>query len=405
VHVERLGKAYRLYARPLDRLREWVLRRPLHEEFWALRDVELRVEPGEAVGVIGENGAGKSTLLGVLTGTTAPTTGRVAVHGTIAAILELGAGFHPEFTGRHNARMHAAMFGITGADVDARVADVVAFSELGHFIDQPVRTYSAGMYLRLAFALAVGIDPDVLVIDEALAVGDQHFQTKCVDRIAQFRARGKTIVFCSHNMYQVKKLCDRALWLRAGRPAALGAVDEVIDGYLEYSRQRDESAPALAIATDRETSVLRLVRVTVEDGGGHAPEVVHTGDPLTIRVWIERASQSDVVPGVGIALVRNDGLVCYCVSTEMDGIEMDRAPDGTFTTALHIPELPLLGGGYYVNVATTNNRGALLAYDVIERASPFRVRNPSDEYGVVRLQHRWLAVHEVGAMPGVIAGT
>jgi lipopolysaccharide transport system ATP-binding protein len=356
------------------------------------------------VGVIGENGAGKSTLLGVLTGTTTPTTGRVAVQGTIAAILELGAGFHPEFSGRHNARMHAAMFGITGADVDARVADVVAFSELGHFIDQPVRTYSAGMYLRLAFALAVGIDPDVLVIDEALAVGDQHFQTKCVDRIAQFRGRGKTIVFCSHNMYQVKKLCDRALWLRGGRPAALGAVDEVIDGYLEYSRQRDESAPAVATATDREASVLRLVRVSVEDRAGHAPEVVQTGDALTIRVWIERASRSDVVPGVGIALVRNDGLVCYCVSTEMDGIEMDRAPDGTFTTALHIPELPLLGGGYYVNVATTNNRSALLAYDVIERVSPFRVRNPSDEYGVVRLQHRWLATREAGGIPGATAG-
>jgi len=129
---------------------------------------------------------------------------------------------------------------------------------------------------------------------------------------------------------------------------------------------------------------------TVEDGAGRPPEVVRTGDPLTIRVWIARAQHSDVVPGVGIALVRNDGLVCYCVSTEMDGIEMDRAPDGTFTTALHVPELPLLGGGYYVNVATTNNRGALLAYDVRERVSPFRVRNPSDEYGVVRLQHRWL---------------
>jgi len=390
VHVERLGKAYRLYARPLDRLREWVVRRPLHEEFWALRDVDLVVAAGEAVGVIGENGAGKSTLLGLLTGTTMPSAGRIVVQGTIAAILELGAGFHPEFTGRHNARMHAAMFGITGAEVDTRVADVVAFSELGHFIDQPVRTYSAGMYLRLAFALAVGIDPDVLVIDEALAVGDQHFQTKCIDRIAQFRARGKTIVFCSHNMYQVKKLCDRALWLRGGRPAALGAVDEVIDEYLEYSRMRDESLPAVASAAEREASVLRLVRVAVEDGAGRPPEVVRTGDPLTIRVWIARAPHSDVVPGVGIALVRNDGLVCYCVSTEMDGIEMDRAPDGTFTTALHVPELPLLGGGYYVNVATTNNRGALLAYDVRERVSPFRVRNPSDEYGVVRLQHRWL---------------
>jgi len=389
VRAEGLGKAYRLYARPVDRVREWIVRRPLHERFWALRDVSLTVGAGEAVGVIGENGAGKSTLLALLTGTTTPTAGRLAVRGTVSAILELGAGFHPEFTGRHNARMYAAMFGVTGGDVEERVAEVITFSELGHFIDQPVRTYSAGMYLRLAFALAVGVDPDVLVIDEALAVGDQHFQTKCVDRITQFRTRGRTIVFCSHNMYQVKKLCDRALWLRGGRPAAVGAVDEVIDAYLEYSRMRDESEPAPR-GEPSSASVLRLIGVAAEDGAGRVPDVLCTGDPLTIRVWVERAPESDVAPGVGVALVRNDGLVCYCVSTEMDGVEMDRAADGTFTTALHIPELPLLGGGYYVNVAATNNRGALLAYDVLERVSPFRVRNPSDEYGVVRMPHSWI---------------
>src|SRR6185436_3982893 len=172
---------------------------------------------------------------------------------------------------RHNARLHAALFGIAGEDAERRLADAIAFSELGAFIDQPVRTYSSGMYVRLAFALAGGVDPDVLVIDEALAVGDQHFQTKCVDRITEFRERGKTILFCSHAMYQVKKLCDRALWLRHGRVAAQGSVDEVIDAYLEYTRMRDQEEATLHASTGRDPALLRLVDVTLEGGDGEEP--------------------------------------------------------------------------------------------------------------------------------------
>jgi len=266
VRAEGLGKVYRLYERPVDRVLEWVSGRSRHREFWALRELDLAVAAGEAIGVVGENGAGKSTLLGLLTGTTVPTTGKVSVDGTLAAILELGAGFHPEFSGRHNARVHAALFGIGGADAERRIEDAIAFSELGSFIDQPVRTYSSGMYVRLAFALAVGVDPDVLVIDEALAVGDQHFQTKCIDRITGFRESGKTILFCSHNMYQVKKLCDRALWLRQGRVAALGAVDEVIDAYLEYTREREQQETERQAPVASQSAVLRLVDVTLEGG-------------------------------------------------------------------------------------------------------------------------------------------
>ncbi len=388
VSAENLGKAYRLYGRPADRALEWVLRRPRHREFWALRELDLEVRAGESIGIIGENGAGKSTLLALLTGTTRPTTGRLAVHGRLAAILELGAGFHPEFSGRHNARMHAALFGYGGGEAEERIEAAIAFSELGSFIDQPVRTYSSGMYVRLAFSLAVSVDPDVLVIDEALAVGDQHFQTKCVDRITEFRERGKTILFCSHAMYQVKKLCDRALWLRHGRTAALGSVDEVIDGYLEYTRLRDQEEPTRQAATGRDPAMLRLVDVALEGGDGDA--TWQSGAPLSVRVVLERRTDAALEPGVGIAFVRNDGLVCYCVSTEMDGITMERHADGTFRAVLHVPHLPLLGGGYYLNVATIDNRSALLIYDVQERRCPFRVRNPSDEFGVMRMDHAWL---------------
>ncbi len=389
VRAENLGKAYRMYARPLDRALEWLVRRPRHQEFWALRDLDLEVRAGESIGVIGENGAGKSTLLALLTGTTQPTTGRVSVHGTLAAILELGAGFHPEFSGRHNARMHAALFGIAGDEADRRIEEAITFSELGGFIDQPVRTYSSGMYVRLAFALAVSVDPDVLIIDEALAVGDQHFQTKCVGRITEFRDRGKTILFCSHATYQVKKLCDRALWLRHGRVAALGAVDEVIDAYLEYTRIRDDEQTTAHSAAGRDPALLRLADVVIEGGEGGDPPTWQSGMPFTVRVVIERGRDAELEPGVGIAFVRNDGLVCYCVSTEMDGVTMERRSDGTFHAVLHVPRLPLLGGGYYLNVATIDNHSALLIYDVQERRCPFRVRNPSDEFGVMRMDHAW----------------
>ncbi len=391
IAAQGLGKAYRIYARPVDRLWEWTQRRPRHGEFWALRDLVLSLHAGEALGVIGANGAGKSTLLALLTGTTQPTTGWVRVRGPIGAILELGAGMHPEFTGRVNARMYASIFGATDEGVDIRVRDAIAFSELGDFIDRPVRTYSSGMYVRLAFALAVTVDPNVLVIDEALAVGDQHFQSKCVARILGFRGAGKTIVFCSHNMYQVKKLCDRAIWLRDGRVAASGEVDAVVDAYLDYSRTRDHEQEAEGVEAREAATVVRVRRVLLEDRLGRPVDCLTTGDPLTVRVWVERAPGSSVVPGIAIAIVRNDGLVCYCVSTEMDGVQMQLQSDGGFAAALHIPALPLLGGSFYVNVATTDNRDALLAYDVWERVHPFQVRNPSDEYGLMRLDHRWLA--------------
>lgn len=389
IRAENLGKAYRMYARPADRALEWILRRPRHREFWALRELDLDVRAGESIGVIGENGAGKSTLLALLTGTTQPTTGSVAVRGKLTAILELGAGFHPEFSGRHNARLHAALFGLTGDAAERRIEEAIAFSELGGFVDQPVRTYSSGMYVRLAFALAVSVDPEVLIIDEALAVGDQHFQTKCVERITEFRERGKTILFCSHTMYQVKKLCDRAIWLRRGRVEAMGAVDEVIDGYLEYTRVRDQEEAAPQAAAGKDPALLRVVDVALEGGDGGTPPTWQSGMPLTVRVVVERGGGTAIEPGVGIAFVRNDGLVCYCVSTEMDGVPMERRADGRFEAVLHVPALPLLGGGYYVNVATTENRSALVVYDVRERCCAFRVRSLSDEYGVMRMSHRW----------------
>ncbi len=339
VSAENLGKAYRLYARPIDRAMEWLSGRQRHQQFWALRELDLEVMAGESIGIIGENGAGKSTLLALLTGTTRPTTGQVSVHGTLAAILELGAGFHPEFSGRHNARMHAALFGITGPEADRRIEEAIAFSELGGFIDQPVRTYSSGMYVRLAFALAVSVDPEVLVIDEALAVGDQHFQTKCVDRITEFsRAREDDhLLFARHvpgeealrpGALAASGPCSGArLGRRGDRRVSRAHADSRPGGDERSMRRPGATRRCCAWSTSR--SKAATVRIT---------PTWQSGAPLTVRVVLERSAAATLEPGVGIAFVRNDGLVCYCVSTEMDGVTMEQHPDGTFRAALHVPQ-------------------------------------------------------------------
>ena len=192
--------------------------------------------------MVGENGAGKSTLLKILAGITAPSTGALRVEGKIASILELGSGFHPEFTGRQNIVLNAAMLGLTQAEVEAKTPDIVAFSELGHFIDQPVKTYSTGMAMRLGFAIATQVDPDILIIDEALSVGDGYFQKKCMDRMGRFVAEGGTLLFCSHAMYYVSVFCQQALWLRAGRAEALGPVDQVVREYEAFLARKSAAA-------------------------------------------------------------------------------------------------------------------------------------------------------------------
>ena len=222
IRADSISKVYRLYDRPFDRLRELVFRTPRHRPFHALKNVSFELPAGGALGLIGENGAGKSTLLKVVAGTTRATSGSIERNGVVASILELGMGFHPEFTGRENARMNAALLGLTGAEIRRRLPEMRDFAELGDFFDRPVRTYSSGMALRLAFAVATHADADVLIVDEALAVGDGYFQKKSVDRITDFQKRGGTLLFCSHALYYVALLCDRAIWLKNGDVAAAG---------------------------------------------------------------------------------------------------------------------------------------------------------------------------------------
>ena len=273
VSLRGVSKAYRLYDRPADRLREavWRGRRSYGREFWALRDVTLDVGRGETVGIIGRNGCGKSTLLQIVAGILTPTRGSVRVSGRVAPLLELGSGFNPEFTGRENVYLNGAILGMPAAYMRARMDDILAFADIGQYVDQPVKTYSTGMFVRLAFAVAVMVDPDVLVIDEALAVGDAVFQHRCMRKIQEFRAAGKTILFVSHDSSAITTLCNRAVWLHDGRERASGDPERVVKEYLAFAYAETERELAGAeppASASAERAAAR--RAAAEHGGRRA---------------------------------------------------------------------------------------------------------------------------------------
>ena len=387
IRARGVGKCYRRYARPADRIVEWLGGRERHQVFWALREVSFDIEAGRALGLVGDNGAGKSTLLALAAGAAVPSTGEIETRGRIGSILELGAGFHGEFTGRENIYLAGAAQGMTRDEVGSRIDDIIAFSELGEFIEQPVRTFSSGMYLRLAFSLATAADPDVLVIDEALAVGDQRFQVKCTERIMSFLERGGPLLFCSHNLYQVKKLCDRAIWLERGCVQAEGPAAEVCDAYADRARAKLLEGH-IGVSSDARPLV-RLVGLRAEDAAGRPLHRIESGEAVTLHLWLERDPGADLEPGVAVGIVRGDGLVCYCGSTEIDGASMRELEDGRYYVALHLPELALLGGSYHFNVATIDNRRPLTMLEVKEGEAPFSIVNSKADWGVSRLSHDW----------------
>ena len=387
VSAKNLGKSYRRYSRPFDRALEWAGRGNRHELFQAVQDVTFDLERGETLGLVGDNGAGKTTLLAMLAGASTPTEGTLTVEGRVGSILELGAGLHGEFSGRENIFLAGQAQGLRREEIAAEVDGIIEFSELGEFIDQPVRTYSSGMFLRLAFSVATAVQPDVLVIDEALAVGDQRFQAKCTERIDAFVRRGGTLIFCSHNLYQVKKLCRQALWLDHGRVERAGPAAEVCDAYIDRSRGR-VLAHKLGVA-DGVSPLVEVTRVEALDASGEPLHQIQTGDSATLRVWLRRADASDVDPGVAVGVVRSDGLVCHCGSTDLDGATPRSVGGDEYYISLQFQELPLFGGSYHFNVAAIDNRRPLIMLDVREGEAPFSVTNPKTDWGVSRLPHIW----------------
>lgn len=389
--VEDLGKQFPRYHPNRPRtLQEAVLQglrriRPV-ERFWALRDISFRVPRGRMVGVIGLNGAGKSTLLRLIGGVGRPDEGRVEVHGRIGALLDLGAGFHPDLTGRENVFISGVIAGLTRREVEQRFDSIVAFAELEESIDSPLRTYSTGMQMRLGFAVAVHIEPELLLIDEVLAVGDAAFQRKCLDRIAEFQRRGCTILLVSHDATLVRQLCDEALWLRSGRLVAAGSADGVVGQYLASMAIKTRRARGAINEQGFEAPPLEVVTVHLLDDTGRPVIELESGRALRVEIHYT-ASNPIPAPIFGVTITRDDGLICYDTSTAAAGLTLTKT-QGAGRIALRFERLDLARGLYYIDVGAYAQDWRV-TYDYHWRTYPLTIRAGGDEKGILRPPHRW----------------
>ena len=396
IRAQSLGKAYQLYRNPIDSLKDLFFRRRYAETHWAVRDVNFEVAAGGSIGIVGENGAGKSTLLKLIAGALTPSNGHVERSGRVAAILQLGAGFHPDLSGLENIRIGCAVLGLSPAETEEILPRIVEFSELGHFIERPLRTYSSGMFLRLGFSVATAINPHILVVDEHLSVGDQHFRLKCMRRIMALREAGCTLVFCSHDLFAVGEVCERTLWMHEGQPKMLAETQSVLKAYQDYVREKDApsspspSSAQTASSIERKHATENYLR-EVSLAGDIRDGSIETGGRLELRVIAEIANAAwrDGVH-LGVLIVRNDAVWCYGISTKMEGMATGLHPLGgkSYGASFIVDDLPLLSGQYSFTVALMDDRSPLI-YDTWTNAAPFTVRHSGKEVGLSRIPHRW----------------
>lgn len=425
VEFQSVSKSYAIYDRPGDRLKELLsfnrLRR--HKDFWALHDVTFDVKRGETFCIVGENGSGKSTLLQIVAGILQPTSGTAAVNGRVSALLELGAGFNPEFTGHDNVYLNASILGLSKCQIDERYAEIAAFAEIGDFINQPVKTYSSGMVVRLAFAVAINVDPEVLLVDEALAVGDIYFRQRCMRKVHELRSRGVTILFVSHAVSDVKAIGDRVLWLDHGRVVDLGEPDRVIAKYLAAMSEKDSAyrrhtaQPAeVRRATVQAPEVVEhipnvdhrygdgraeVIGIAVLDGQGAPAHLLEPLSRIVVRISV-RAKDDIATPNVGFMLRNQLGIDFSGTNTAREGCELPPMQAGdVYTVDFHV-ELPeLYPASFSFSPAIAD--GTLDRYsmcDWIDNALALQMsRSNGEVYGYLRLPCRVEVNARVGGGP------
>lgn len=396
IRAEGLSKVYTLYERPVDRLKQRLMggRRQYGRIFTALTGVGFVLPRGQVLGLVGNNGAGKSTLLQMVCGTLTPTAGSLEVYGRVAALLELGAGFNPEFSGRENIFLNAAVIGLSREEIRARYDDIVGFSGIGDFIEQPVKTYSSGMYVRLAFSIATAVDPDILVIDEALSVGDGAFARKSFDRIMALKEQGTTILFCSHSMYHIEAICDMALWLDRGQMMMLDVPGRVVKAYGE---QQNAESPGAAVSSGVPEAVMSPSR----SGQGRLLNVLATVDGVSGRKLQVRAGLSDLVievdfladpalprPTVAFGLETLGGIALCSGSTQFDGVAPILDADGKGHVSLSFPKISLMRGTYRLTIFLACER-VIHVYDQALYCVELEVVHGGIEQGLVFLPHAW----------------
>lgn len=401
IWIHNVSKVYRLYRRPADRI--WELfpfhRKLHHTDFWALRDINLTVDRGEIVGIVGPNGSGKSTLLQIVSGVMRPTTGRVVAEGRIAALLELGTGFNPEFTGRENVLMSGEIMGLSRKQIEAALPRVEAFAEIGEFMGRPVKEYSTGMYLRLAFATAIHSEPEILVVDEALAVGDAIFANRCIRKLEELKGNGVTILFVSHDLGLVKRLADRAVFLLEGRVESQGAPSEVVNRYvgLVLARQRaDGEQPAegdLRASYRHGDGTSKIERVELLDQFMRRTRTVRCGEVVTVRLCAIFRRNSEQ-PVVGVLVRSRQGMDVYGTNTRLEGRRLGLFRKGDRLQIEFRFECRLAQQEYTLTVATQHWDGS--SQDWLDDVLSFRVVDEKGATGVVNFDTdiRWWRVAE-----------
>jgi len=414
LRVEKVSKQYRIYERPGDRLKESLTRGRLrrHKEFWALRNIDFQIEKGTTVGIVGPNGCGKSTLLQIISGTLTPTHGDVWHEGRIAALLELGAGFDPEFTGVENVYMNASLLGLSRRETDELFPGIERFAEIGQFLYQPVKSYSSGMYVRLAFAIAASVNPDILIIDEALAVGDAVFQHRCLRRLNELHERGTTILFVSHDAAAVRALCSRALLLKNGELIADGKPAEVLNHYQKLVMEREKAYEAETSDTKKaelpEAETIEplqysyrhgdgsaeIIAATLHDAANHQLHVIDSGDSVRLRV-VSRFLRDVQNPVIGFLIRNRHGLHAYGTNTKEQQIEFGEVKSGEVISVTFSFECWLGIDQYSISLAAHSPEGE--AYDWLDAALFFKVINRSLTEGIANLHASVIDTSRVAA--------
>ena len=429
ISMANVSKIYRRYGtRHFATLKSALMQRSLLEDlkpgetFQALTDFSLNVPSGCTMGLVGRNGSGKSTALKLVAGITKPTSGTVSVNGRVSALIELGAGFHPEISGRENVFINGIMLGLSKREIERRFDEIVEFAELKDFIDEPVKSYSSGMYMRLGFAVATHVDPDVLLVDEVLAVGDEGFTHKCLDKFGDFKRRGKTILLVTHSLNLVERFCDEAIWLDAGRKRLEGDPKRVIDAYISDVAREEErflaksdekaqhevvqaapasteiDAPPPPPTVDDPTSdmmkasegrwgsrVVEITDVALLDRAGQPAHVFHSGDPMLVRLSI-RAQQPIEDCVFGVALFNAEGTCVYGTNTEIDSLET-QSVSGDAQVTVSFQALELVEGTYKLDVAAHKRDG--VPYDYHRLLHTFRIKSRTQDVGIYRPRHEW----------------
>lgn len=413
IDVNNITKSFKVFPDKGSQLKERLLfrKRSRFEERRVLRGVSFQVRRGEAIGLIGHNGCGKSTTLKLLTKIMFPDTGTITMRGRVSSLIELGAGFHPDMSGRENIYTNAAIFGLTKKEIDARLKDIISFSELEEFIDNPVRTYSSGMYMRLAFSVAINVDADILLIDEILAVGDANFQAKCFNKLKEIKAHGTTIVIVSHSLGQIEQICDRSIWIHDGLIKAEGNPKEIDLEYLDFMGRKlqeasskefedgktegspkteetlaDEKADSGESSTKRwGNGSARIKSIRAYTAEGIQQKIFRTGEAIVFRLEYTVKNQvEDAVFGIGI--FSRDGIQCYGTNTRIDKHDEIRLTENGIAEIV-LENVPLLAGEYLIDFAIETGEG--IPVDYYREAYTIEIINSLGDVGIARIMHKW----------------